>query len=74
MTIPSPSPTVAVTGGVYVYMLMGELDSIVVGAWNEDTITGGTDSGKAYVYIAQSCSGTWAERAILTASNGAAGD
>ena len=55
-------------------MLMGELDSIVVGAWNEDTITGGTDSGKAYVYIAQSCSGTWAERAILTASNGAAGD
>ena len=43
-------------------------DSIVVCAWNGGTSTGGADSGKAYVYLAQSGAGTWTDRAILTAS------
>ena len=49
-----------------------DADTMVVGAYQQDTTSAGTDSGLAYVYVRSDK--TWTEQAQLTASDGAATD
>ena len=49
-----------------------DADTMVVGAYQQDTTSAGTDSGLAYVYVRSGT--TWTEQAQLTASDGAATD